>query len=47
MRAIRIRDEIIYVIYYDTDLTHRDVAEYLGLQYGSVNRIIKSYEKKK
>jgi DNA-binding MarR family transcriptional regulator len=41
------RDEMIYIIYYDTDFTQREIAEYLGLHYGSVSRIIKSFEKKK
>jgi hypothetical protein len=47
MRAGKTRDEIIYMIYYDTDFIQREIAEYLGLHYGSVSRIIKSYEKKK
>ena len=47
MRTGKTRDEMIYMIYYDTDFTQREIAEYLGLHYGSVSRIIKSFEKKK
>jgi DNA-binding MarR family transcriptional regulator len=47
MRTGKTRDEMIYTIYYDTDFTQREIAEYLGLHYGSVSRIIKSFEKKK
>jgi DNA-binding MarR family transcriptional regulator len=46
-KAYVLRDEMIYTIYYDTDLTQKEIAEYLGLHYGSVSRIIRSFEKKK
>lgn len=46
-RAGKTRDEIVYEVYYTTDYTQREIAEYLGLHYGTISRIIKSYDNKK
>ena len=47
MSAGKTRDEIIYSIYYERDYTQKEIAEYLGIHYTTISRIIKRFEQRK